>query len=294
MTRSPCSEPFLVMRWACRARGGRAAAPLKPFVQAVVGDLRSAWTLIPHAWSSQSDCRGDGAHVTCLRMGRAAEACDRADPGCLRGRLWSRSSEDGVRDRRQGGRARLGPRFHRRGCRRGRWARARRRAGDREVDALARGVAACARAGISRPRLAAGRGRARPRPRRAWRPLRRCLDEVLPRAVRRRGDTRSRSHYSCEESARESAVDPRALGDRRSRCRCSCSRDDGPLACRDRRCPVARRLVGVRARVRAPSARRRPVVLASSHRRLVEPDASRRRWSTRSARITSGGYAWGR
>ena len=119
----------------------------------------------------------------------------------------------GVRDRQQGGGARLPPRLHRRCGGRARCARARGRGGHREVDALARGRRACARAGIARPLVATGRGRARASPTWAWAICSRTSSTRSCLRCRRRGGARSRSRSSCEEASGD-PVDPRALGDR--------------------------------------------------------------------------------
>ena len=91
---------------------------------------------------------------------RARSLSEDGVQGCAGERLRSRSREEhAVRDRRQGGRPRLGRRLRRPGGGWGCRARARGRGGDREVDALARGRrAARARAGCACSR----RGRPRP------------------------------------------------------------------------------------------------------------------------------------
>ena len=97
------------------------------------------------------------------------------------------------RDRREGAGTRIASRLHRAadeglGC-----ARARRRGGDREIDALARRRRACARARVARSLVATGGGRARPRARGAGRPASKACSTTYCRRSRRRGGARSKS-----------------------------------------------------------------------------------------------------
>ena len=165
-------------------------------------------------------------------------------------------------------------------------ARARGRGGDRQVDALARGRRARARA-----RGCACSRRGRPRPSAAsrtsgWAISSRTSSTTCCRAVRRRGGARSRSR-SLREEASDEPVDHRALGvavrdvlQRARRAR--------PDSDRDRRRPVARRLVGERARVRAAKARRRATCSCCSPGGSSTA-ASRRRSSRHSTPSASSG-----
>ena len=169
-------------------------------------------------------------------------------------------------------------------------ARARGRGGHREVDALARGRRACPRTGIARPLVATGRGGARPRSRGAGRSLR--------RRPRRRA-----ARAGAAEAARARGRAPPRGGGRREGGFAG-ARDGGSRlaaaarrgragARRDRRRPVARRLVDARARVRAAKAgrgARAPAARPAASTTRRGPRAS----SRRSARRASGGCRWDR
>ena len=147
-------------------------------------------------------CPGDDRHA-----GRATARVEQKDGvrGCAGERLRSRSHEEhGIRDRRQGGRPRLGRGLRRPGRGWGCRARAGGRGWDRQVDALARGRRGRALARAPRPLVATGGGRARPRSRGARRPVRGCprgrrrldLDAEATRA-RDRAPTRGGHRRSC-------------------------------------------------------------------------------------------------
>ena len=124
------------------------------------------------------------------------------------------------------------------------------------------GVGRGARARAARALVASGGGRARARVRRARRPVRGRPRRRAP-CCRRRGGGRSRSR-SC---ARRPQTSPSTTARSAWRCAtcCTCSASEAGLR-RDRRRPVARRIVGERTGVRAAPSRASPVLLLLARR----------------------------